>query len=223
MSKISKAKGCLGGVLLGSALRALLFLLNGLFKLIVNILVFFGLWAPFFYALLGGVLYLLFRFDPLSGSVDSKIYLAGFAGSLLCALLITLKNIFDRPAKSVAEGFRKPIWKKQEEEDKERREEEASRRRRRNADREDDRDYDRDYDREERLRRRYEEAPLRRYNDEEERERYPRRQNPAPQTPKIYYSALEQDTLVHEYDDRFEVFRIRDGRPVLDKVEYKNL
>lgn len=218
MSKLSKAKGCLGGVLLGSALRALLFLVNGLIKLIVSIMVFFGLWAPFFYCLLGGVLYLMFRFDPFSGSIDSKIYLAGFAGSILCALLITVKNIFEHPAKSVSEGFRKPIWRKPEEEEKEdalREEDDARRRRRRDTAYRDERE-----DREP-SRRRYDEGPRRRYGDAEDREDYYDRQRTASQSPKIYYSALEQDTLVHEYNDRFEVFRIRDGRPVLDKVEYK--
>jgi hypothetical protein len=34
-------------------------------------------------------------------------------------------------------------------------------------------------------------------------------------------SAREKDTLVHEYSDRFEVYRIVDGKPLLHKVEYK--
>jgi hypothetical protein len=219
MSKLSKAKGCFGGILLGSALRALLFILNGLIKLIVSIMVFFGLWAPFFYALLGCILYLLFKFDPLSGSIDSKIYLAGFAGSLLCALLITIKNIFERPGKSIAEGFRKPIWEKHEEEDRDSdREEDPHRRRRRDTECEDRRE---DHCRGGYLSRHYEDSRPH-YDEEAEKESGMPKQRSCPM-PKIYYSALEKDTLVHEYEDRFEVFRIRDGRPILDKVEYKNL
>jgi len=215
MGKISKAKGCLGGMLLGSALRVLIYIVNGLIKLIVAVMVFFGLWAPFFYALLGAALYLTLKFDPFSGSVDSKLYLAGFAGSLLCALLLTIRHIFDHPAKSVAEGFRNPVWKKPEDEEEGRRRENEDEGRSRRRERENE---DSHYER-----RGGEESYRRRYYAEEERERAPERQRTAYESPRIYYSALEKDTIVHEYADRFEVFRIRDGRPVLDKVEYKNI
>ena len=111
--------------------------------------------------------------------------------------------MFEKPAESVAEGFKKPIWKSRSDTDSEE------------------------------PRPRYEK---RRYYDDEDdypRQKSPRRPvapddyapepPPLAETPRIYYSAREKDTLVHEYNDRFEVFRVKDGRPVLDKVEYKNL
>lgn len=40
--------------------------------------------------------------------------------------------------------------------------------------------------------------------------------------PKIYMSALEPDVLVHEYSDRFEVYKMVKGKAVRDRVEFKN-
>lgn len=215
---------------MGSALRAIIFVLGALIKLIASIMVFFGLWAPFFYALLGAALYLAFKFDPFSGSIDSKIYLAGFGGTVLCALLLTIKHLFEKPAESIAEGFKKPIWKKRSEEDEE---EYVSRRdydriRRFEEDR-DEEDYAsrRDYGRRSRVEEEDEDGEYE-YRSKAERRAMPRESyaEDAPavaEKPRIYYSAREKDTLIHEYGDRFEVFRVIDGRPVLDKVEYKNL
>lgn len=40
--------------------------------------------------------------------------------------------------------------------------------------------------------------------------------------PKIYMSALEPNVLVHEYSDRFEVYKMVNGKAVRDRVEFKN-
>lgn len=236
MGKISKAKGCVGGLILGSAVRALIFIISAIIKALASVMVFLGLWVPFFYALLGGALYLLFQFDPFSGDLDSKIFIVGFGGSVLCALLITTKNLFGKPAQSIAEGFKKPIWQKQTE-DTPPQDYTSPRRRYQNETNAPQQlpKHRRRYQEE------YEEAPRlqasRRhsYTDEAEPvQQYGGRQ-PQPQiasysgtkqieeSPKIYYSSLEGNTLIHEYSDRFEVFRIIDGRLLRDKVEYKNL
>ncbi len=39
--------------------------------------------------------------------------------------------------------------------------------------------------------------------------------------PIIYMSAIEENTLIHEYENRFEVYRLNGGEKVLDRVEYK--
>ncbi|MBO5776057.1 MAG: hypothetical protein J6R35_01645 [Clostridia bacterium] len=39
--------------------------------------------------------------------------------------------------------------------------------------------------------------------------------------PKIYMSAIEPNTLIHEYSDRFEVYVLEGGVKTLDRVEYK--
>ena len=164
----------------------------------------------------------VFKFDPFSGSIDSKIYLAGFAGTVLCAILITIRHLFEKPAQSIAEGFKKPIWKKRDEEDEL---EEPRKARRRKA--------DRFFDDEE-----YEEAPpvrkafeRRRAAAEVDYEISEYKRLPASvgsyegsvsEKPRIYFSAVEEDVLVHEYSDRFEVFRVVNGKVVPDRVEYKN-
>ncbi len=43
----------------------------------------------------------------------------------------------------------------------------------------------------------------------------------AQERPTIYMSAVEENTLIHEYADRFEVYRLNGGEKVLDRVEYK--
>lgn len=219
MSKLGKARGCVGGLILGSAIRALVFILSALIKFLASVMVFLGLWVPFFYALLGAILYLVFKFDPFSGSIDSKIYLAGFAATVLCALLITIKHLFEKPAESVAEGFKRPIWKKPQEEDYEEDERESpSRSARRETRRyEDETEYRRPVSRDEYSRRQENNVPRGHDRDYYEKDAL------LSERPKIYYSAIEKDTLIHEYSDRFEVYRMIGGRAVPDKVEYKNL
>ncbi|MDR0752312.1 MAG: hypothetical protein LBF12_07025 [Christensenellaceae bacterium] len=41
------------------------------------------------------------------------------------------------------------------------------------------------------------------------------------ETPKVYFSKRDTTLLVHEYKDRFETFRIKNGQPVKERVEYK--
>ena len=43
----------------------------------------------------------------------------------------------------------------------------------------------------------------------------------AKEEPKIYMSAVEQDLLIHEYSDRFEVYQLNGGEKKLVNVEYK--
>ena len=40
--------------------------------------------------------------------------------------------------------------------------------------------------------------------------------------PKIYMSAVEPNTLIHEYSNRFEVYRLEAGEKELVSVEYKD-
>ncbi len=47
-------------------------------------------------------------------------------------------------------------------------------------------------------------------------------QTRAVEEPDIYMSAVEDNILIHEYSDRFEVYRLNGGEKTLVKVEYKN-
>ncbi len=44
---------------------------------------------------------------------------------------------------------------------------------------------------------------------------------PSAETPEIYFSNLEPDILVHEYTDRFELFRVAGTKTIPVGVEYK--
>lgn len=46
--------------------------------------------------------------------------------------------------------------------------------------------------------------------------------NVVKETPKIYMSAVEEDVLIHEYSDRFEVYKLNGGEKTLTGIEYKN-
>ncbi|MFI3229315.1 MAG: hypothetical protein R3Y23_04055 [Bacillota bacterium] len=43
------------------------------------------------------------------------------------------------------------------------------------------------------------------------------------EVPKVYFSSREENTLIHEYNDRFEVFRIINGERNLAEVLYKDV
>ena len=112
------AKGCAAGLMLGSILRAIVAVLSGIVKAVGAILWYTGLWVPALYALFGGVLYLVWKFNPFSGGLYETLYLVGFALCVVIFLIILVRNAVVRPFKSIAEGFRNPIWKKQDDEAK---------------------------------------------------------------------------------------------------------
>lgn len=257
------AKGCAAGLLLGSVLRAVVAVLFGIAKAIAAVLWYTGLWVPALYALFGGVLYLVWKFNPFSGGLYETLYLVGFALCVVIFVIILLRNAVVRPFKSVAEGFRNPIWKKQDDEAKkkekereeipewEKKREEKRRRKaiergrriteeraRKEADRE--RAEDSEDDEPVRARRRdYDETAstgnlddiygYRKTHSSRESEYDPFYDDPrgygkesAAEEPKIYLSAVETDTLIHEYSDRFEVYDLDGGKKTLRSIEYKD-
>ncbi len=55
------------------------------------------------------------------------------------------------------------------------------------------------------------------------KEQYVRPEVRYAEVPKVYFSSLEENTLIHEYNDRFEVFRIVNGERNLAEVLYKDV
>ena len=258
------AKGCAAGLLLGSVLRAVVAVLFGIAKAIAAVLWYTGLWVPALYALFGGVLYLVWKFNPFSGGLYETLYLVGFALCVVIFVIILLRNAVVRPFKSVAEGFRNPIWKKKEDEGKKKEkekeeipewekkreekrrrkaiergrkiteerarkeaertrgdedftEEPPSRTKRRNIDETDSTgNLDEIYGyRKTQSSRESEYDPF--YDDH-----YGYGKASAAEEPKIYLSAVEADTLIHEYSDRFEVYDLDGGKKTLRSIEYKD-
>lgn len=97
------------GGLLNAVVAVFKFVLWLLFMLITRL----GLWIPALYALFGLGLYLFADFNPFDiGSVESILFLVGFAASALCAVIIAVRNIIVKPLKGVVEGYKNPFWKK---------------------------------------------------------------------------------------------------------------
>lgn len=209
-----KTKGCALGLALGSALRAFIYLFNVILKGIAWVLVFFGLWIPFFYALGGVILYLIFHFNPFDGSQNSVLYLVGFGLCCVGSVIITIRKLILKPLKSVAEGYKKPLWtRKDEVNGNEEKEEEApnkTKKRRERVTKPEETEAEKPL---------LSENPSNKDSLTQEESALPRAYR---EEPKVYYSTREPNTLIHEYNDRFEVYRVVGEHKFLDKVEYKN-
>lgn len=180
--KKEKKSGCMAGVAVGSALKAIAIGLMELTKLIGKLLIFFGLWLPFVYAVFGVILYYALHFNPFNWTLEGQLYTSGFVACVICSVIISIKNLIIKPVKSVAKGFKTPIWTKVPIEEKE------------NI------------------------APITKRKkgimDTSTILEKPR--------PSIYYSTLEENTLIHEYEDRFEIYRLEGNKAKLERVEYKD-
>ena len=198
---MSKARGCMTGVALGSVFRAVFYLIGVIVKVLASVLVFTGLWVPALYALLGCVLYLVYQFDPLNNQgLYEYLYLSGAVVTIIIALVIFIRNLIVNPIKKAVTGDdgTEP-WKKKKEKKR----------------------LEKALEREERDAKKRETA-----RQKEEKEEIPIFDEPIyekREEPNIYLSKVEADTLIHEYSDRFEVYKLVDGRAIKDKVEFKNV
>jgi hypothetical protein len=244
---VKGAKGCAFGLLIGTLLRTMTVAVEFLSRIVAKLLVLFGLWIPSIYALFGVFLYLLFDFDPFDFSLYSSLYLSGAVACVVCCVIISIRNIIVRPARSVVDGYKHPLWEKHRDEKiknekkdyenylLEKKGEELSppevddfatqKYHKKNI------DYlppsnDFDYRVEEK-------QPIKlKYDDElslfqqnmppkDNRNSYPTIEKIKVERPSVYFSKLEPELLIHEYSDRFELFRIKNNRSILDRVEYK--
>ncbi len=98
------------GGLLNALVSVIKFILWLLFMLITKL----GLWIPALYALFGVGLYLFADFNPFDFGGESILYLVGFGASVLCALIIAVRNVIVKPLKGVVEGYKNPFWKKED-------------------------------------------------------------------------------------------------------------
>ena len=189
------------GVALGSVFRAVFYLIGVIVKVLASVLVFTGLWVPALYALLGCVLYLIYHFDPLNNQgLYEYLYLSGAVVTIIIALVIFIRNLIVNPIKKAVTGDdgTEP-WKKKREKKR----------------------LEKALEREERDAKKRETA-----RQKEEKEEIPIFDEPIyekREEPNIYLSKVEADTLIHEYSDRFEVYKLVDGRAIKDKVEFKNV
>lgn len=249
MGKKPKNSKSAVGVIVGSILRTITLFFGFIFKVLFKILTLFGLWLPLAYALFGLILYLIFKFNPFVLDVWGTLYLCGAVASVVGALIIAVRNVIVKPAKSVYQGYKHPIWEKNREEKLAREQETDKKAGRlevvRNYKREaklnppeiedftpPERDKIEDYlipieDFSNRTAKEREAAELSLYPDwlpkhsETDTENVQIMSLPSAEKPQVYFSKLEPDLLIHEYADRFETFRVCGGREIPLGVEYK--
>lgn len=227
-------------------------LAKGLFRLIFKIIVSFGLYLPGFYALFGYILNLTTGFDPFDFKVYSVVYLSGGVACVICAIIISVRNIIVMPAKSIF-GKRNDINEKQERikedwadveyasEEQQRQSEnekkelelappvnsevDTSSREQMNELDEllpqfliDDADFtDEEVDRNKASNLLFDWLPKK----TETSKKTVMKKAPKKEIPEIYYSKLQPNILVHEYSDRFELFKTVGDKTVSVGVEYK--
>lgn len=212
--------------------RGLSFLVKNLFQIIAWFLVFFGLWIPALYALFGLILFLTLGFNPFEYDTFSLIYLGGGVLCIVASLIITVRHIFTQPLKKLFSSEKNASHEKRSADDavtEERKDAPAPKRKTRKI----------SYEVEETqtvptVAPRSDSRPrmeTKRYSkpDPELKPSWhflPPEDEPVPmyapeERPSIYFSAVEPDTLIHEYHDRFEVYHVHQGKTTLTNVEYK--
>lgn len=213
-------------------------LIKGLVRLFLKIVVTFGLWLPGLYAVLGTILYYGLHFDPFDFSLYSVVYLSGGFACIICAIIISVRNLVVNPVRNAFSRKRKKVVEDVADDefivDKQTKER-------------------RDREREERLYPAVAQEPERKVpsflpeTEEEsegedgeeqgetsllfdwlpqiraEEEAEPEVKSvPKKEVPAVYFSKLDPDVLVHEYADRFELYRVKDDAPSeYIGVEYK--
>lgn len=236
-------------MIIGSLLRPVVLFFGFLLKIIIKVFSFFGLWIPLVYAAFGGLLYLVFDFNPFTLDVYGTLYLCGALACVVAAAIISIRNVIVRPARSIYQGYKHPFWEKRDE------------------DADEDYDYGRGAQKAEAVKSYKKEAELNPPEIEYFKEERPNRNlgdyllpvddfaaatdteiedrrnslnldwlpqinNSEPETtdmrsfykverPKVYFSELDPDLLVHEFSDRFELYRVNGTKLVLDSIKYR--
>lgn len=89
--------GCLLGGIVATVLEAAGKIIAFVLVRAAKAIRIFGLYVPIAYLLYGAVLYLVFDFGLFVKSVDGGLYSLGFALSLLCSVIITVRHLIVKP------------------------------------------------------------------------------------------------------------------------------
>ena len=197
-----------------SFLRVLFKAIGGLFKLLFKAIIMLGLWVPLLYALFGVILHYTLGFEPFDFSTFSTFYIVGGIVCIVIVVIISAYNVLINPLKR-AFGKKKQSPEERAESNKElqppltdskkrkkgfglpQRKETAQDKRMASAD----------------------------YKDAQSLDWMPDQEKTATPTgvekPDVYFSVLKPDILVHEYGDRFELYRVEGNKLVFIGTEYK--
>lgn len=95
--------GCLAGFAAGTVLRTAIHIIGIGIRFISAVLLFFGLYLPFFYLIYGLLLYLLTEFRPFDLSADSQLYILGLVLTVIGSVIISVRHLILEPLTSLVE------------------------------------------------------------------------------------------------------------------------
>ncbi len=234
------------GTFIGTIIRSVVVVLGFILKVICKACTLLGLWIPIVYSLFGVALYLIFKFNPFNFDTLGTLYLCGGIACIIGAAIIAVRNLIVRPVKSIYNGYKHPLWEKAEDVKTIEKKEAESRWSRYKKEKETEKFLppevpqwentaaERKVDYGSLL------APLDDFDEVLKEERsekisldwLPKRSNKETEKvnivaetptekPQVYFSVLEPDILVHEYSDRFELYRVNGHKTTPVGVEYK--
>lgn len=236
--------------ILGAIAGGFVAILKGFVRLFLKITVTFGLWLPALYALLGVILHFGAGFDPFGFDVYSIIYLSGGVACVVCAVIISVRNILVMPVRSAVAKRKEKVndkWADEEFAAREQAEKAAKEKRERKLSPPEADDYPK-FDEEEKDEKSEEknefddEIPEYLIDADEDGEKektasellfdwVPQKKEvkekpkmasvPKKEIPEVYFSKLNPNILVHEYADRFELFKVIGDKTEYVGVEYK--
>jgi hypothetical protein len=144
--------GWIAGFASATVLKTVLRIISLILKLISTLLLYFGLYIPFFYLVYGVLLHLLAGVPLFDFSMQSQLYMLGLLLTVVSAVIISVRNLIMTPLRDAVAFFDR---------------------------------------------------------------------NNQPEQPMIYRSELLPDLIIHEYHDRYDVFRDVNGRVTFLRTEPK--
>ncbi len=205
--KKRKTKGSVLEIIVGGFVK----LIGAILKLLAKAIVMLGLWVPLLYILFGIILHYTMGFEPFDFSMFSTFYIVGGIVCIVIVVIISAYNLFINPIKkartkkeekrqaSETEGLQPPLTEEKKSRGLFRKKSDPALRA---ADQTD-------------------------VSDMQSMDWMPSQRNigdepvVAGEKPQVYFSTLKPDILVHEYSNRFELFRVEGNKLVSIGTEYK--
>ncbi len=91
----------LGGMAVVTIFKLIFYIVSTAIKLIANIMVFFGLYIPFFYLIYGEMLLLFTDFTITPYTPELGLYIFGLVLCLFCSVILSIRNLIVKPVKAI--------------------------------------------------------------------------------------------------------------------------
>ena len=195
-----------------TVIHGLFKLIGGLFKLLFKALIMLGLWVPLLYALFGLILHYTLGFEPFDFSTFSTFYIVGGIVCIVIVVIISAYNVLINPLKR---AFGKDKKKKTAKEKTEEKLQPPLTDGTQQSVKKQSKGFF------------HKKVDVEDYSDAQSMDWMPPTENPGVaidskgERAEVYFSVLKPDILVHEYHDRFELFRVEGNKLVSIGTEFK--